>query len=111
MDQFLNRICSIAGDRREDFLSDGKDLSARLARKAEIENTSFMSTARVALDNYRRVHLLQIIECIPHRSYQAHADVGFQNEWQADCVLPAEPMKRKQPIGCRRSIEQVRIGA
>src|ERR1044071_2615453 len=82
--QFLDRLCSIAGDERKNLLRDGENLSARLVRKAKEKNTRFLLARGVTLKNHRGIDLLQVVKRIAHRSHQADAvaaltDVRFQN--------------------------------
>ena len=98
-DQFLDRLRSIASDGRKNLLRDGENLSARLLRKAKIENTRFLVARGVTLKNHRGIDLLQVVKRIAHRSHQADAvaaltDVWFQNERERDLVLSPETMQR-----------------
>src|ERR1051326_3746402 len=97
VNQFLDRFRSIADDEWENLLCDGENLSPRLVRKAEIENTRFLLACGVALKNHRRVDLMQILERIAHRSDQPDTvatltQVWFQNERKRDVVLSTETM-------------------
>src|SRR5581483_6718773 len=105
---------SVPGDYRKHFLRDGEDASTRFARKPIVKDTGFKRPGSVALKDYPRPDLFQILQRRAHRSdnfdaIATLADIRLQNKWKLDFMFATNPVQGKQAIRRSPALNQVRV--